>query len=191
MAVKPLLSFLIHNLWMNIKISTKRQEFQDQTKLKRIWLTSGWKEALWLFRWPLCRKASLQPAAGHLKLKSYISNQRAHALNLNQKGKRKIPICPVLEMDPSVLFQASSINEALTTLRTWMRLDPKVRLQVPELKNYQTVFNSKKYLARSYCFLKLLSQWTQGRERWRVPDSWAATWDRYLLAIYVEEVYVT
>ena len=188
MAVKPLLSFLIHNLWINIKISTKQQEFQDQTKLKRIWSTSGWKEALWLFRWPLCRKASLQPAAGHLKFKSYIQPESTCT---KLEPKRKIPISPVLEMDPSVLFQASSINEALTALRTWMRLDPKVRLQVPELKNYQTVFNSKKYLARSYCFLKVLSQWTQGRVRWRVPDSWAATWDRYLLAIYVEEVYVT
>ena len=32
--------------------------------------TSGWKEAVWLFRWPLWRKASLQPGAGHLEFKS-------------------------------------------------------------------------------------------------------------------------
>ena len=94
----------------------------------------------------------------------------------------------MLQVDPSVLFQASSIDKALTTLGTWMWLDTKVRLQVPELKtrSISSIPNTKflNYLARSYCFLKVLSQWTQGRERWRVPDSWAATWDRYLLAIW-------
>ena len=43
-------------------------------------------------------------------------------------------------MDPSVLLQASSVNKTLTTLRTWMRLDAEVRLQVPEPK---TLFQSQ------------------------------------------------
>ena len=47
-----------------------------------------------------------------------------------------------------------------------------------------TLFLLQRYLARSYCFLKVLSQWTQGRDRWSVPASCAATWDRNLLAIW-------
>ena len=52
-----------------------------------------------------------------------------------------------------------------------------------------TLFLLQRYLARSYCFLKVLSQWTQGRDRWSVPASCAATWDRNLLAIWRKITY--
>ena len=129
--------------------------------------TSGWKEAVWLFRCPLWRKASLQPGAGHLKFKS-----KKYMSLWSKQSSRIIPIRSVLQMDPSVLFQASSVYEALTTLGTWMRLDAKVRLQVPEPKILLPSQTSGfvNYLARSYCFLKVLSQCTQGRERWRFNE---------------------
>ena len=43
----------------------------------------------------------------------------------------QLPVGPVLQVDPSVLFQSSSIYKTLATLSARVRLDAEVGLEVP------------------------------------------------------------